>query len=63
MNLYAESNAVLAWLLGDAGGEAVRKALASALAARSAIPGVALLSLDDRMRRCGRQLGFDIFPA
>jgi hypothetical protein len=30
VNLYAESCAVLAWLLGDAGGEAVRKALSAA---------------------------------
>lgn len=30
MNLYAESSAVLAWLLGDAGGEPVRKALSAA---------------------------------
>ncbi len=141
MNLYAESSAVLAWLLGDVGGEAGREALAaaeivlssqvtliecsrvliragvtgrlseaqvadrearlrhveghwtlleidseiierarrpyplepirtldaihlaSALVARLAVPGIALLSLDDRVRRCGRQLGFDLLPA
>ena len=141
MNLYAESSGVLAWLLGDSGGESVRKALASAeivlasyltliecnrilirtgatgrlteaqvatrearlrqvethwtllemdaeiverarrpfplepirtldaihlataLVARSAVPGIALLSLDDRVRRCGRQLGFELLPA
>jgi predicted nucleic acid-binding protein len=36
--------------------------LASALAARSAIPGVELLSLDDRIRRAGKQLGFTVRP-
>ncbi|HXX28256.1 MAG TPA: hypothetical protein VEI99_07305, partial [Terriglobales bacterium] len=36
--------------------------LASALAVRSAIPGVALLSLDDRIRRAGKQLGFRLRP-
>lgn len=30
MNLYAESSGVLAWLLGDAGGESVRRALSGA---------------------------------
>jgi predicted nucleic acid-binding protein len=141
VSLYAESSGVLAWLLGDSGGEAVRKALAgaeivlasyltliecnriliragatgrlteaqiatrearlrqvethwtllemdaeiverarrpfplepirtldaihlaTALVARSAVPGIALLSLDDRVRRCGRQLGFELLPA
>ncbi len=141
MNLYAESSGVLAWLLGDAGGKSVRRALsgaeivlashltliecsrilihagatrrlteaqiaarearlrqvethwtllemdadiierarrpfplepirsldaihlASALVARSAIPGIALLSLDDRVRHCGRQLGFALILA
>jgi len=141
VSLYAESSGVLAWLLGDAGGESVRKALAgadlvlashltliecsrvliraaaagrlteaqmatresrlrqvesswtllevdaeiierarrpfpvepirtldaihlaAALVARSAVPGIALLSLDDRVRRCGRQLGFELLPA
>jgi len=37
--------------------------LASALAARSAVPGVELLSLDDRIRRAGSQLGFRVQPA
>jgi len=36
--------------------------LASALAARSAVPGIELLSLDDRIRESGRQLGFRILP-
>lgn len=36
--------------------------LASALAARSAVPGVELLSLDDRIRRTGKQLGFRLRP-
>jgi hypothetical protein len=37
--------------------------LASALAIRSAIPGIELLSLDDRIRRAGAQLGFKLQPA
>jgi len=37
--------------------------LATALVARSAVPGIALLSLDDRVRRCGRRLGFTLIPA
>jgi len=36
--------------------------LASALAARSVVPGVELLSLDDRIRRAGAQLGFRLQP-
>ena len=36
--------------------------LASALAVRSAAPGVDLLSLDDRVRRAGKQLGFQLRP-
>ena len=36
--------------------------LASALAVRSAVPGVELLSLDDRIRRAGKQLGFRLQP-
>jgi predicted nucleic acid-binding protein len=36
--------------------------LASALAARSAAAGVELLSLDDRIRRAGEQLGFRLRP-
>ena len=36
--------------------------LASAMAARSAVPGVELLSLDDRVRRAGVQLGFRLQP-
>jgi hypothetical protein len=36
--------------------------LATALVARSAVPGIALLSLDDRVRRGGRQLGFELLP-
>jgi len=36
--------------------------LASALAVRSAVPGVELLSLDDRIRRGGKQLGFHLQP-
>lgn len=36
--------------------------LASALAVRSTIPGVEILSLDDRIRRAGEQLGFRLQP-
>jgi len=36
--------------------------LATALAARSAVPGIALLSLDDRIRRVASQLGFQVHP-
>jgi predicted nucleic acid-binding protein len=36
--------------------------LASALAARSTVPGVEILSLDDRIRRAGEQLGFRLQP-
>lgn len=37
--------------------------LASALVARQAAPDLALLALDERVRRCGRALGFDLAPA
>jgi predicted nucleic acid-binding protein len=37
--------------------------LASALTARSGVAGVELLSLDDRIRRSGAQLGFRLQPA
>ena len=36
--------------------------LASALVARAAMPGLALLSLDGRMRENGRGLGFSVLP-
>jgi predicted nucleic acid-binding protein len=36
--------------------------LSSALAVRAAIPKLELLSLDDRIRRAGRQLGFRVCP-
>lgn len=36
--------------------------LASALAARSAVAGLELLSLDDRIRRAGRLLGLQLRP-
>jgi predicted nucleic acid-binding protein len=140
MNVYAESSAVLAWLLGEEGGQPVREVLrraelvtasdltliecdrvliravvlgeideaaaadrrahlneaaahwhlwrlsadivdrarrpfpaepiraldamhlASALAVRSVVAGVELLSLDDRIRRAGEQLGFGLEP-
>ncbi len=140
MNIYAESSAVLAWLLGEAAGRRVREVLrraelvmasdlvliecdrvliravklgeidestaadrrahlnaaaahwhlcrlsldivdrarrpfpsepvrtldaihlASALAVRSTVPSVELLSLDDRIRRASEQLGFRLQP-
>jgi predicted nucleic acid-binding protein len=37
--------------------------LASALAARAAILGLKLLSLDDRIRRAARALGLEVIPA
>jgi predicted nucleic acid-binding protein len=36
--------------------------LASALAARSVVTGVEMLSLDDRIRRSAKQLGFHLWP-
>jgi predicted nucleic acid-binding protein len=36
--------------------------LASALAVRSTVPGVELLSLDERIRKAGEQLGFRLQP-
>lgn len=36
--------------------------LASALAVRSVVPNVELLSLDDRIRRAGKHLGFRLQP-
>ena len=141
MNIYAESSAVLAWLLGEAAGSRVREGLrraelvfasdlvliecdrvliravtlgeideatavsrrahlnaaaahwhiyrlsldiverarrafpvepvrtldaihlASALVVRSTIPSLELLSLDDRIRRAGEQLGFRLQPS
>jgi len=36
--------------------------LASALAVRSVVPGVELLSLDERIRRAAKQLGFHVQP-
>lgn len=140
MNLYAESSAILSWLLGDEGAESVREVLAnaemvfasdltlvecdrvlvravhtgrlseaaaadrtallghaaahwlllrldsevldrarrpfpaeplrtldalhlaSALLALRTVPNLALLSLDQRVRRCGQQLGFALLP-
>ena len=37
--------------------------LASALMARAAVPGLALLSLDERVRASGQGLGFGLLPA
>ena len=36
--------------------------LASALEAMARVPEMALLSLDQRVRRCGRSLGFEVLP-
>ncbi len=36
--------------------------LASALLARSLVPGTRLLTLDARIRACGRELGFETVP-
>ncbi|MFQ5889659.1 MAG: type II toxin-antitoxin system VapC family toxin [Gemmatimonadota bacterium] len=36
--------------------------LSFALFARSLVPGTRLLSLDDRLRACGRELGFKVVP-
>jgi predicted nucleic acid-binding protein len=36
--------------------------LASALVGRTAVAGLKLLSLDDRVRRAGKQLGLDVIP-
>ena len=140
MTLYAESSAVLAWLLGEKSGEAIRRALlgadlvvasdltvfecdrallrsvhtesrseadaasrrghlsaaaagwhmlrlhsdvverarqpfpvepirtldalhlASALSARAAVPGLSVLTLDERIRQNARELGFPLLP-
>jgi predicted nucleic acid-binding protein len=37
--------------------------LASALVARAAVPGLKLLSLDDRVRRVARAIGIELLPA
>jgi hypothetical protein len=37
--------------------------LASVLAARAAIVGLKLLSLDDRVRKAGRKVGLDLIPS
>lgn len=37
--------------------------LASALVARTAVAGLALLSLDERIRAAGRELGLNVIPA
>ena len=37
--------------------------LSSALAARAGVAGVELLSLDERIRRAGQQLGFRLLPS
>lgn len=36
--------------------------LASALTARAALPGLRLLSLDDRVRAAAKKLGFELLP-
>ena len=37
--------------------------VASAMAIRETVGPVAVLSLDDRIRRCARELGFEVVPA
>ena len=37
--------------------------LAAALQARSLVPETRLLSLDDRVRNCASELGFELLPA
>jgi predicted nucleic acid-binding protein len=37
--------------------------LASALEGRGAVPGLAVLSLDERMRKAAQSLGFSVVPA
>jgi len=56
VNLYAESSAVLAWLLN----ETIH--LASLLVARSAVVGIRLLSLDERVRQAAKRLGIAVEP-
>lgn len=36
--------------------------LATAIVARNLVPEIQLLTLDDRLRLCGAQLGFEILP-
>jgi predicted nucleic acid-binding protein len=36
--------------------------LATAVVARSLVPGIALLSLDERIRASGREMGFTLLP-
>jgi predicted nucleic acid-binding protein len=36
--------------------------VASALVARAAVPGLKLLSLDERVRRAGREVGLELLP-
>lgn len=75
-NLYAESSAVLAWLLGEPREHDARQPfprepiraldaihLASTLTARSAVRHMVLLSLDDRIRAAARIMGLDVVPA
>lgn len=37
--------------------------LSAALGARSLVPGTRLLSLDRRIRSCGKEMGFELMPA
>ncbi|OGP87951.1 MAG: hypothetical protein A2156_01605 [Deltaproteobacteria bacterium RBG_16_48_10] len=65
MKLYAESSAVLAWFLPFPR-EPIRTMdalhLASALLLRSAISGLTMLSLDERIRTNALELGFAVLP-
>ncbi len=78
MSIYAESSAVLSWLLA-ATPDVVERArrsfprepirtldaihLATAGLCRGLVPGLRLLSLDDPIRKNGRALGFEVLPA
>jgi predicted nucleic acid-binding protein len=100
VSIYAESSALLAWLLDEEAAPRVRKALAaasahwqllrvgadvvdrarqpfpgdpirtldaihlaSALVARSAVAGLEILTLDERIRQAARRLGVRVQPA
>lgn len=57
---------IVSWARGPFPEEPIRSLdalhLASASIARGLIPELVLLTLDERMRRCGRALGFELLP-
>ena len=71
MNLYAETSAVVAWLLDEERGDHARSQLAAAdaihqataLAVRNLPRDVHLLSFNDRIRANLAALGFGMAPA